>query len=144
MTNDSDAEGTLYLDSSALVKLVTAEAESEALAHVAGPALLLTSELALAEVPRAIRRSVAAQAERRRREAERELERVLGGVAFVPLDRELLIQAGALEDALLRTLDAIHLAAALSVAAQLGAFVTYDRRQAQAARQAGFTVLAPA
>jgi hypothetical protein len=45
---------------------------------------------------------------------------------------------------LLRALDAIHVAAAISVADELAAFVTYDVRQAQVAERAGFALLAPA
>jgi predicted nucleic acid-binding protein len=44
----------------------------------------------------------------------------------------------------LRTLDAIHLATALSLREDLGEFATYDTRLAGAAREAGLAVLAPA
>ena len=44
-----------YLDASALVKLVRAEPETDALRSFLADADLLSSELALTEVPRAIR-----------------------------------------------------------------------------------------
>ena len=60
------------------------------------------------------------------------------------LDDALLDAAGALDPGVLRSLDAIHLAAALTVAAQLEAVVTYDPRMAAAARLLGLRVSAPA
>ena len=63
----SGSDSPLYLDSSAIVKLIAREAESRALADVvAGASGIVTSELALAEVPRAVRRRIASvpQAER--------------------------------------------------------------------------------
>lgn len=53
-------------------------------------------------------------------------------------------RAGALQPAQIRTLDAIHLASAELVADEIGAFVTYDFRVADAARALGLRVAAPA
>jgi hypothetical protein len=58
------------------------------------------------------------------------------------LDRGLLIAAGALPEPALRALDAIHVAAAAGLA-PLDGFVTYDDRQAAAARLAGIRTVAP-
>jgi len=130
--------GLLYLDSSALVKLVLPERETTALM------LLLrsephpvTSEIAMVEVPRAARR--ASSDERVWLRAEE----VLAAVSLVPLRAELLRQAARLTPAELRSLDAIHLASALSLSPDLVGVVAYDERLASAARSAGLKVLSP-
>jgi uncharacterized protein len=135
-------ELALYADSSALVKLIVEGRESERLrAHLAGQELV-ASELVLAEVPRAIQR-LAAVARVPRRRFARGLERVLGAIALLPLERKVLLRAGAFDTPSLRTLDAIHLAAALGVADVLEGFVSYDDRQIEAARIAGLPVVSP-
>jgi predicted nucleic acid-binding protein len=58
-------------------------------------------------------------------------------VALLPLDDSLLDQASALKPAGLRSLDAIHLATALSVRDDIGAFFTYDQRLREAAVEHG-------
>ena len=60
------------------------------------------------------------------------------------IDAHCQKEAAATEQPFLRTLDAIHLAAAASLRASLSAFVTYDRRLAAAAGEFGFPVLSPA
>jgi predicted nucleic acid-binding protein len=128
----------LYLDSSALVKLVVREAESDALrAFVAARAAAVTSAVAVTEVGRAVRRLSP-----RRGLADR-ARLVLDGVALLAVDLEILDRAAALAPAELRTLDAIHVASALSLRPDLLAFVTYDDRQRAAARRAGLPVAAP-
>lgn len=67
----------------------------------------------------------------------------LATVALLPLSDSIVRTAAALEPPELRSLDAIHLATALSVAEQLGGVFTYDVRLAEAATAAGLTVLAP-
>src|SRR5579884_2432397 len=62
---------------------------------------------------------------------------------LVRLDEPLLDRAGELEPRTLRSLDAMHLAAALAIGPELGAFLTYDERLAEAARGVGLTVHAP-
>jgi predicted nucleic acid-binding protein len=129
----------VYLDSSALVKLVVTEPESTALMELlrARPDRV-SSALALTEVPRALRRAGFGTRERRR---AREL---LARVALVDTDRRILAAAAALDPPALRTLDAIHLATALAVREDLAALVTYDRRLRAAAEHAHLDVLAPA
>lgn len=68
----------------------------------------------------------------------------LVGVTLVPLDYDLLESAAELRPAGLRSLDAIHLATAISVRDEVGAFVTYDERLAVAASEHGLQVVAPA
>src|SRR5438067_10646169 len=97
---------------------------------------LLSCELVLAEVPRAIRR---AAADEPRLPVERLLQRAeeaLEPLALIELDAALLASAGANAEPRLRTLDAIHAAAAVA-ASPLSGFLTYDDRQAAAARLAG-------
>jgi predicted nucleic acid-binding protein len=130
-----------YLDASAIVKLATAEAETEALREqLAVYDSRITSRLATVEVPRALARrgadSVAVGAG--------PLRVVLGSLQLVELDGVVAARACELEPATLRSLDAVHLASALAIGDALDALITYDGRLASAARAAGLTVLAPA
>jgi predicted nucleic acid-binding protein len=128
----------LYLDSSALVKLVLPEAESAALLEslAAWPARV-TSELARVEVMRAARRASAeAQVEQR-------AEEVMASIHLLRLDGDILDRAARLEPRTLRSLDALHLASALSLGEDLGAIAIYDNGFAMAAAAIGLTVLAP-
>lgn len=125
----------LYLDSSALVRLVNVEPESEALAaEVAKWGAHVTSVLGAVELRRAVRRSGG--------DAERAAA-VLDRVALLDVDesvRELACSIGAPE---LRTLDALHLASAISLEDDLGAIACYDERLADAARAEGIEVISP-
>ena len=67
---------------------------------------------------------------------------LLDAVALFPIDRPLLTAAGSLDEPALRTLDAIHVAAAVDLG-PLDAFVSYDERQSAAARLAGLRTIAP-
>jgi predicted nucleic acid-binding protein len=128
-----------YLDASALVKLVVAEPESDALrVFLEAWPDRLSSALSAAEVPRALRRARFGVAERQR------AQRLLARLALIDVDRRILVAAAALEPRELRTLDAIHLATALVVREDLGAIVTYDRRLAKAADRMDLDVYAPA
>lgn len=129
----------IYLDSSALVKLVVREPESAGLRDLLREnGARVSSALALAEVPRALRRAGFGRIELRR------ARDVVGAVALVDVDRRVLSVAAALEPPALRTLDAIHLATALVLEDELTALVTYDRRLTEAAERAHVRVLAPA
>lgn len=128
----------VYLDSSALAKLVVREPESPALlALLREHDQRVSSTLAVTELPQALRRAGFGAAERRR------ARDVLAAVTLVEVDRRILSAAGPLEPPTLRTLDAIHLATALELGDGLGALVTYDRRLAEAATGAHVPVLAP-
>jgi predicted nucleic acid-binding protein len=132
-----------YADSSALVKLVRDEPESDALRAFIEDSELVSCELVLTEVPRAIRHAVAADP---RLDLERLMARareLIDALALVPLDRGLLLAAGALSEPSLRALDAIHVASAVGIA-PIDGFVGYDERQAGAARLAGLRTYAPA
>lgn len=131
-----------YADASALVKLVREEAESHALRVYLDEADLVSSEVVRTEIPRAVRRAVA---QNRDLPADLLLERageVIDAVALRPTDRALLAGAGALAEPALRALDAIHVASAVDLY-PVEAFVTYDERQAAAARLAGLRTIAP-
>jgi hypothetical protein len=131
-----------YLDASALVKLVRAEPETDALRAFLVDSDLLSSELALTEVPRAIRRAAAQDPTLMPEPLLNLGGEILDAVALLPVDRALLAAAGALEEPVLRALDAIHLAAAIDVS-PIDAFVSYDERQSAAARLAGLRTVSP-
>ncbi|MFL5798187.1 MAG: type II toxin-antitoxin system VapC family toxin [Actinomycetota bacterium] len=130
-----------YVDASALVKLVRDEPESDALRAFLADADLVSCELVLTEVPRAIRRAVQRDPGLLELLIARAGE-ALDAVALLPLDRALLLAAGALAEPALRALDAIHVAAAADVS-PVDAFVSYDERQAAAARLGGIRTVAP-
>ncbi len=132
-----------YADASALVKLVREEAESEALRAFVEDADLLSNELVLTEIPRAIRRAVAHEPDLPLDALLEKTGELLDAVALLPLDRAVLIAAGQLDEPALRALDAIHVSAALGVT-PLDAFISYDERQSAAARLAGLRTIAPA
>ena len=130
---------TYYADTSALVKLVAPEAESAALrAWIAENALMLASAaIARTELLRAIRR---AQVDEEALTRGRDL---LARLLLIDATDDVLDRAGTLDPATVRSLDAIHLAAALALGDELDGIVTYDDRMADAARGLGIIVLAP-
>ena len=130
------AEPAVYLDSSALVKLVVREPESSGLQrHLRGRPRRVSCALARVEVVRAVRPQGPLAVERARR--------LLLKVGLLRLDDRLLDAAALIGEGTLRSLDAIHLAAALTLAEDLGEIVTYDVRMADAARRLGLAVAAP-
>lgn len=131
-----------YADASALVKLVRDEAESDALRTYLEDGDLVSSELVLTEVPRAVRRAAALDPGLPLDLLLDRTGQLLDAVALATLDRALLAGAGALAEPVLRALDAIHVATAVDLH-PLDAFVTYDERQAAAARLAGLRTTAP-
>jgi uncharacterized protein len=125
-----------YLDSSAIVKLVVREPESAALRSLLkNHRDRISCSLARTEVPRAVRHLGPA--------ALRRARLVLDRIHLIRLDDSLLGAAAALDARVLRSLDAIHLAAAERVAAELEVLVTYDARMAEAAELLRFVVQAP-
>ncbi|HEV2250645.1 MAG TPA: type II toxin-antitoxin system VapC family toxin [Candidatus Limnocylindria bacterium] len=127
----------LYLDTSALVKLVVQEPGSDAVDRLAAAAeYAVSSVIAYAECRSAIAR--AAKAERvDAATAVRSLDRVWDAVQTLDVDLRLSARAGALAGRhLLRGVDALHLASALDIATPEipVAFATFDRGLARAAR----------
>ncbi|HEY3117536.1 MAG TPA: type II toxin-antitoxin system VapC family toxin, partial [Chloroflexota bacterium] len=95
----------------------------------------LSCQLAKVEVPRAVRlarpRSVGLVPE------------ALADLDVMPLTDDILRDAARMDPPTLRSLDAIHLAAARTLGGSLGQIVTYDRRMAQAAHALGLPTIAP-
>lgn len=126
-----------YVDSSAIVKLAVAEPESAALRRaLSRRQTLVTSALARTEVARALL-ALGPGAVRRGDEVLRRLQ-------LLRVNDRVLSDAGRLEPAELRSLDAIHLATAQQFGTSLRRVVTYDARMADAARALGWSVSAPA
>ena len=125
-----------YLDTSAAVKLVVAERGSTALLRWVSEHQdrIVSSDLLRTELQRATRRG-----------APREMERaraVLESITVMTLVRSTFERAAELEPDLLRSLDALHLAAALELSDDLEGIVTYDDRLAEAAHRYGIPVIA--
>jgi predicted nucleic acid-binding protein len=131
------SEIVFALDSSAIVKLVVSESETKALGELLSSwPQRVSSVIARIEVERVARRIGGGTVRRART--------VLSRIALVELDDEVVHAAAAIEPAELRTLDAIHLATALSLGEHLGAVSAYDARLADAAAATGTHVVAPA
>jgi predicted nucleic acid-binding protein len=124
-----------YYDTSALAKLVVAEAESSALRALMVRSVNVSSDLARTELVRAVRRSAPGRVPL--------AHDVLAALDLVALTPEVLDAAGRLEPDALRSLDAVHVAAALTLGDELDGLVTYDDRMAHAATRLGVHVLAP-
>lgn len=131
-----------YLDASALVKLLCDEEGSDALRAFLLDAEMVSCDLALAELARAVRRASARDRRLPLADLLQRTAELMEAVALVPVDRPVLLEAGALPEPSLRTLDAVHVAAAVSLPV-LDAFVTYDERQGAAARLAGLRTVSP-
>lgn len=128
----------IYLDSSALVKLVRPEAESEALRAflAARGQRLVASVLVAVEVRRAVRRDNIARLPL----ADVQLERV----GMIDLTAAVIDNAGRLPDPSLRSLDAIHVATAMLLGAELDTMITYDKRMLAAAEANALPAVCPA
>ena len=131
-----------YADATALVKLVREEPESAALRGFVDDADLVSCELVLAELPRAIRRAAALDPQLPASTLMQRSQQVVDAIALRALDRTVLLAAGALDMPSLRALDAIHVAAAIDVFPHDG-FISYDERQSAAARLAGLRTFQP-
>jgi predicted nucleic acid-binding protein len=126
----------VYLDTSAFMKLVAEEAESAALRrHLRGGRLRTSAILLQTEALRAAGRLSPAHVAVARQ--------LLRGLALIQTDRQLYAVAGALAPPELRSLDALHVAAALTLGQDLADFVTYDTRMTHAAQTHGLPVVSP-
>ncbi|HEV3311891.1 MAG TPA: type II toxin-antitoxin system VapC family toxin [Chloroflexota bacterium] len=127
----------VYVDSSAIIKLVVQEPESSALrAYLGRRKTLISNSIARTEVMRSVLAEGAASVAR--------AAQVLSRIELLRMSDRVLAVAGGLLPLELRTLDAIHLASALELGEELGRVVTYDVRMAVAARELGFRVESPA
>jgi uncharacterized protein len=129
----------LYLDTSALIKLITREAESDALADWLDERTSVpwvSSNLIEVEIPRALRRvdpSLLAA-----------VPSIVARVSRYEIDEVVRAAAGAYPDTALRSLDAIHLATAQTIFGNaLTGFVSYDERLLAAAAAVGLPTAAP-
>ena len=124
----------VYVDTSALGALLVARPESEALVEWldAADVQLVSSDLLETELRRLAVRGGLDQAK---------VSAIIDGVSLAALDRATYRSAGLLPMPYLRTLDALHLEAAIRLDAD--AVLTYDRRLGEAARAAGLDVIAP-
>ena len=127
-----------YLDTAALVKLVVAEQETAALRAWLGETDRdpVSCDLVRTELMRAVRRAAPDRVVQARA--------VLDALTLLEVTTAVFEEAGRLDPAVVRSLDAIHLAAALSLGDDLEGLVTYDERLAEAARANGVAVVAPA
>jgi predicted nucleic acid-binding protein len=126
-----------YLDTSAFLKLVVAEADSTALRTWAegDERELFSCDLLRTEALRTARRHST--------DALREARDRLDAVTIIEVSTAVCERAADLDPAILRSLDAVHLAAALSVGPELEGVVTYDDRLAAASALHGVAVVAP-
>ena len=133
----------VYLDSSALLKRVVAEPESAALqaalrGYVDSQTALVSSSVAWIEVSRALRRAAAIDP---RLHPDALTDVALSGVLERPLDAEVVALARRVSPLVLRSLDAIHVATALLVDADV--LMSYDDRVVAAAQEHGLGTAAP-
>ena len=124
-----------YVDASAFVKLVIGEPQSDALGDALAGLTMISSAILEVEAALVVRR--------RQPRSFNAVRRLLGSVRLVDVERAIRRAAGDLEDPGLRSLDAIHLATALSLGERCGAFFAYDDRLIAAARVHGLTVTVP-
>ncbi len=131
---------TLYADSSALLKRYVDEPDSEA-ANVLlrSDPVLVTGRHTLVEVRRNLARLLQ---DRDLRSARAAFAADVEVLALVELDSETCEAAATIAEMIgVRTLDALHLGAAQRLGASAITFLTFDVRQAQAARSLGMTVV---
>lgn len=123
----------VYVDTSAAVKLISDESESDALrAYLDDEPILVSSDLLETELRRiGVRHHI----------DQVLITAILDGITLTPLTRDQFREAGLYPQPGLRSLDALHLASALGVEAS--AILTYDARLCEAARAHGLAVIAP-
>lgn len=123
----------LYLDASALTKLIIDEPGSSDLERLVQHRSLVTSRVAVVEVAKAIGRA----------SSNADARPVFDLLSLVEFDDAIASLASATGGPTLRALDAIHVATAIRLGPELESFITYDERQGVAAKAAGLKVLSP-
>ena len=125
----------IYIDSSAILKLIVQEEESDAIRSISR-ARFITSEVSRVEVIRTILRHEP--------KALKTAEGVLKNINIVVINSSTLTQAARLPERInIRGFDAIHLAAASKSGLRINFVLTYDKEMAKVAKELGFEVLAP-
>jgi predicted nucleic acid-binding protein len=142
---DLARDGLLYLDTSALMKLIVDEDETPALRDELrrwGDGRFVTSALTGIELPRAVRRAAPAP---EGNDALRAAAALLETVILVPISSEVITRAASLEPTTLRSLDAIHLASAMvAMPRRIPPVICgYDDRLQDAAREHGLLAVSP-
>ncbi len=129
-----------YVDSSALLKRYVDEADSAAAdAMLRGDPALLTARHTVVEVRRSLARLLSGRDLAAARAAFAD---DLRSISIIELDGATCESAASIAEATgVRTLDALHLAAAQRIHEPGASFLTFDLRQAQAARALGLTVV---
>lgn len=128
----------IYLDSSALVKLAVTEPESAALAdwlRDSSQLVRVSSPLVRVEVPRAVWRADPGSLP--------QAYTIVRRLREIRMTEAVLTRAAGVRPNVLRTLDAIHVASAMSVRDNLTAMVSYDKRMLAAAQDAGLPTASP-
>jgi hypothetical protein len=128
----------IYLDSSALVKLAVTEPESAALAdwlRDSSQLVRVSSPLVRVEVPRAVWRADPGSLP--------QAYTIVRRLREIRMTEAVLTRAAGVRPNVLRTLDAIHVASAMSVRDNLTALVSYDKRVLAAAQDAGLPTASP-
>lgn len=131
----------IYLDTSALTKLLIVEPETPELQtwltnHLGQGEFAATSALSQIELMRVVARyGDSAQTERARY--------LLDGIDILPITEPLLTVAATMKPPTLRILDTLHLAAAAQLQRELTAFVTYDHNLVEGCRKQGFPAVSP-
>jgi uncharacterized protein len=126
-----------YLDSSAIVKLAVTERESAALRrYLRSRTPLVVSALARTEVARALLPLGPAAVQRG--------HDVVSRIELIRVSDRILLEAGSLLPAELRSLDAIHFATMRLLGTSLRRLVTYDSRMVTAASELRIATVAPA
>lgn len=127
-----------YLDTSALVKLVVAELETDALIAWLNETNSdwVSSDLTRTELMRAVRRTTPERVVRARE--------VLDSITLLNVTTQIYEEAARIDPPALRTLDSLHLAVALDLGDDLESIVTYDDRLAEAATANGLLITTPA
>lgn len=133
----------VYVDSSALVKRVIAEAESDAVedalaTHVGVGDAVVSSSLAWIEVERAVRTALT---DDERTDIGATVRAAMAGVGERPITQDVVSLARRIEPRVLRSLDAIHVATAVLL--DVDVLIAYDDRLADAARSNSVRVIAP-
>jgi predicted nucleic acid-binding protein len=129
----------IYLDSSALVKLAVTELETAALSAwlAENPNLIrVSSSIIRVEVPRAVWRANPG--------ALPQTYSLVRRIREIWMSPGVLTRAVSARPAGLSSLDAVHLASAMTIKRDLTAFVSYDPRLLDAAKEAGLPVASPA
>ena len=125
----------LYMDSSALVKLVIRESDSDQLRRFVGDREMATSQISRVELIRAVARN--------QPDSVDAAQDLLSELTLISLSRVITSRAAWVPPPSLRSLDALHVASANTMLDSLDALVTYDGRMIEAGRLAGLRVASP-